>query len=684
MNDSLLLVPKSKLKVSKEAQTNPPLLVSELTKGISSETEKFNLIFSWVAHNINYDYRAYFSPGGSYSAIPSILKKKSAICVGYAMLMDSLCKLAGIDNVSVYGYAKDEFFDVHDSLYIDNHAWNAVKLDDLWYVYDVTWSTGTPMYELNKFNKWKYQILNKARTKYKKKKARKRASFRYTDDCGNIISNPSFYYKQKLFNKLYLKILRKFKVNYTFSYKKAVTNYFYLSQPEVFAITHFPDDPIWSLTLWTNIKRFENDSAYYFLHDSVYKQQQREGRECKECDTYFKGDNYKRNLILKQKSRQSNLKNYFLQSMCNYELAEMNVTKFGNETDSLLRVTAIDSASYYFTKAYNELKSSKTGIIKEFKQLSTKNRKKLNMVLSENKSNRKFVNDKIQVTLEQGRNLRRMVNRSRALSSVYRKKAVALTGIIPVEPKMPANNESKIKSAEQKISKKETIIDSLSKEIEQIKSAFAVDIENLSLNSWQQVIHHDSITKPFKKSTFLRQQLKDNYKKVVKDVRLELSAIERIYAANLNSVVYRPSKVTSENFKKLVKLLDTKYALERDILKLMRELIKHGSITVGDFIDYRKTISNGRQTDYCWIEAMIPPIRVSTYGLEALRVRQEEIYSLINTENYTERLRLLAVNNEYLRRDKKHKNIVRSNTKLVKQRIKDCVKLKKSMKKRKR
>lgn len=682
INDSLIIVPESKLKVSKAAQTNPPLLVKELTANVSGETEKFNVLFSWVVHNISYDYRAYFAPGGTYSNIPAILSRKSAICVGYAMLMDSLCKLANIENISVYGYAKDEHFDVHDSLYIDNHAWNAVKLDGLWYVYDVTWSTGAPVYKLDKFNKWKEQLLSKAKRKYKKKKVRKRARFLYTDDCGNIFSNPAYYYKERFFNKIYLKLLSRFKLYYKLSYSKAINNYFYLSQPEVFAITHFPDDPVWSLTSWTNIKRFENDSAFYFMHDSIYKLQVREGRECAECDVYFESDNYKRNLILKQKSFSGNRKNSFIQSMCNYELAEMNLAKLNIETDSLLRVQALDSAIYYFTQSQNQLKTSKAGIIKEFKQLTLKNKVKLNAVVAENKANKKFVTDKVKITLEQGRNLRKMSSRSPALSTTYRKKAIGLTGIIPVEPKVSINNAAKIKAAEKKIVDKETIVDSLSKEIEQTKTLFAADIDMLSLNVWQQVLHHDSIKRPFKKCIFLRKQLKDNYKKVVKDTRLELSALEKIYTINLNSVVYRPSKITYESFKRLIKLFDTKYALERDILKLKRDLIKQGSITVDEFKDYRKTIMTGRQNDYCWIENMIPVIKVSSLGLEALRLEQEKIYSLINTENHTDRMRFYMLSKEYLRRDKKHKNIVTNNTVLVKKRLKDCAILKRSFQKK--
>src|SRR4051812_35328376 len=106
-----------------------------------------------------------------------------------------------IKNVLVPGYAKDHLDDVHDSAFIDNHAWNAVKLDGLWYLYDVTWSTGIPTFTMNRFNRWKSKLQRNFQIKYKQKKIRRQRRS-WSDDCGREYRIPAYFYKQKFTNKL--------------------------------------------------------------------------------------------------------------------------------------------------------------------------------------------------------------------------------------------------------------------------------------------------------------------------------------------------------------------------------------------------------------------------------------------------------------------------------------------------
>ncbi|HTA62855.1 MAG TPA: transglutaminase domain-containing protein, partial [Bacteroidia bacterium] len=160
-SDILSFNPKD-YKLTKKEESDPALLVTALIKGKTIDQEKFDVIYAWVATNIRYDFRQYYSPSGTFAQRTShILKTKRAVCLGYANLMDSLLTIAGITNTTVSGYAKDEIFDVHDSIYLDNHAWNAVKLDGLWYLYDVTWSTGHLEYKYTPFSKLLLRLLEK-------------------------------------------------------------------------------------------------------------------------------------------------------------------------------------------------------------------------------------------------------------------------------------------------------------------------------------------------------------------------------------------------------------------------------------------------------------------------------------------------------------------------------------------
>ena len=58
----------------------------------------------------------------------------SAVCEGYAYTFDYLCSELGIDTVCICGYVNTDD-DPYDTL----HLWNAVLLDDEWYMADVTW-----------------------------------------------------------------------------------------------------------------------------------------------------------------------------------------------------------------------------------------------------------------------------------------------------------------------------------------------------------------------------------------------------------------------------------------------------------------------------------------------------------------------------------------------------------------
>ena len=68
------------------------------------------------------------------------------MCTGYAYLIKELCFLANIESEIIDGYARTVRSNI-DALDMANHSWNAVKLNNKWYLCDATWSSG---YTLNK------------------------------------------------------------------------------------------------------------------------------------------------------------------------------------------------------------------------------------------------------------------------------------------------------------------------------------------------------------------------------------------------------------------------------------------------------------------------------------------------------------------------------------------------------
>jgi hypothetical protein len=672
---SVSLIPAKKLDASKSDSRQARTLSLALTKELTTDTEKFKALFSWVAHNISYNYGAYFSPGGTYSNVQSILRHRSAICVGYAELMDSLCTYAGIPNVSVYGYAKDHLSDVHDSLYIDNHAWNAVKLDGEWYVYDATWTNGVPEYTLNRWNRWKSKTLSKATVKYKMKRVR-RGGRLYRNEC-NEYTSPAFYQKQKLGNKIKLWFLGFFKVNYKLVYSKKLNTDFYLSQPEVFAITHFPDDSTWALSPGYSMKRFENDSAFYSLSDTIYQQQERRGTECPACDEYYDAGEYRRLQILKEKSALSNPKNQFVLSLCNYKLAEMYVHLCDSTEDTLQARIYLDSALYLYASTGNELRSSKGNITKEFKQLIKKNTSKKNGLLIENMRHRQFVAGKMRITLENKIAFQRLNNRSRTLIKTYRRKRRNLSRMNAREPKNPPINNSRIiEGLENKIVKNEALISFIQIQKDSLITLYNKELQDVSLNLWATIVKHDTVIKPYIKCIGLRQQLKDDYKKPIVDQRTQLFFIETLYGIMLKSGVYDPTNRVRLNFAKITKLIDQKNALQLECVKLKQALVKQAALSVDEFSKYKQDFVRERIPDYCWLENYLPYVIANQRGFKELRYQQKKLLGYVLFENYIERKRFYHVNREYLRRDRKHKNIVDHNKTLTRKMLSIALKKK--------
>jgi hypothetical protein len=651
------------IRVSKAAEKTPSLLVKELTEGKTSDKEKFDRIFAWVATNIRYNYAAYFSMAGSplRSDISSILASKRAICVGYSHLMDTLCKLAGITNTTIFGYAREELSDVGDSVYVDNHAWNAVKLDGLWYVYDATWSTGDYDYVLNKWNRWKSKIRSNFKFEYKKKKIRPRT---FKGECKSYTS-PPFYYKQKFLNKVKLWFVSLLKVNGKWVYINEMNSSYYLCEPELFSVTHFPDDPVWSLTQNRSFKHFENDTAWYHHHDTLYKYQVRSGRECIPCDEHLEKDTYRQMLAFKQNSTLLNPKNEMSKSISNYMLCRYNENLARNNTDSATQVMLLDSAIYYNSLFRNYAARGKLNVIKEFVQLKNKNKTKANLLFKENKGHLIFAKSKVKLTLTQNRAFNAMFSKGSAMKTNYRKQARRLKKVVVRPLKGPANANSKmVEQAKKRFDKTLEKVDSLNILLDTLKKDFEYYVVNLSLNIWQQSMNHDTVTRPYLKRTILRARRRDNYKKDVVELTKYLFEHEQKYAKSINSVVYRPAAKSMKLFNEIILLLNYKYNLERQCLSNNMMLYRWEEMSKGEFDSYRDKLYVQRKDDYCWLESYLPHVYVIGKGMKVLSVKQRILESVIVDENKTERYRHYGVNQIYTWRMKKYKNINTQNARV--------------------
>ena len=146
----------------------PDSLSRMLTNGYTTDRDKVASIFRWITENITYNVRPFYNAGlysdrhkyddGDTGALKplservaiEVLKKRIALCDGYARLFKTLCDYAGIKSEVILGYA-DGGMSHRRLKFTSNHRWNAVYLDSSWYLLDVTWASGFVAYGTNDF-----------------------------------------------------------------------------------------------------------------------------------------------------------------------------------------------------------------------------------------------------------------------------------------------------------------------------------------------------------------------------------------------------------------------------------------------------------------------------------------------------------------------------------------------------
>ena len=118
-----------------------PQLVTFLANGTQTDFSKVKIFHDWICDNIAYDAEMYFSGRISAQDYESVIKKRKAVCSGYAACINAMCSLSGIKSKTISGFSKGYGFSGKIGKYPD-HDWNAVKINGHWYLLDATWDAG--------------------------------------------------------------------------------------------------------------------------------------------------------------------------------------------------------------------------------------------------------------------------------------------------------------------------------------------------------------------------------------------------------------------------------------------------------------------------------------------------------------------------------------------------------------
>ena len=119
-------------------------LVRWLLRDVKDDFLKVKILHDWVADNIDYDAESFLTGGSPESSWQATLTRRKAFCQGYAQLLQKMCQVAGIPCEVISGYGRGFGFPIGQAENVrqSNHAWNAVKIQEHWYLLDVTWDAG--------------------------------------------------------------------------------------------------------------------------------------------------------------------------------------------------------------------------------------------------------------------------------------------------------------------------------------------------------------------------------------------------------------------------------------------------------------------------------------------------------------------------------------------------------------
>lgn len=147
-------------KVQSIDAPTPDSLAKLLTVSYTTDLQKVRAIFSWIAQHISYntfvissnrkftsskyivqpdDTSAEWKSAIEMTAI-KVLKKRTAVCDGYAKLFKTLCDYTNVRSEIITGYARG--YMESENKFRSNHTWNAVMIDSVWKLLDVTWASG--------------------------------------------------------------------------------------------------------------------------------------------------------------------------------------------------------------------------------------------------------------------------------------------------------------------------------------------------------------------------------------------------------------------------------------------------------------------------------------------------------------------------------------------------------------
>jgi len=140
--DPFASIDKQVRNLSVGKQRSIPELINTLNEIAETDWEKTRALYIWVTQNIAYDTDSFFRGVSGPTDPRGTFQTRHSVCEGYAGLFAEIGTRLGLEVVKVHGYAKGWGYREGQDPGGTNHAWNAVRVNGSWHLFDSTWGAG--------------------------------------------------------------------------------------------------------------------------------------------------------------------------------------------------------------------------------------------------------------------------------------------------------------------------------------------------------------------------------------------------------------------------------------------------------------------------------------------------------------------------------------------------------------
>ena len=670
--DSLKPFQFEKISLERAVSLNARMLSAAITNGKTTDKEKFDAILSWVVAHVRYDYRRYNS-GKAFSSDHSLkrtLRRQKGICTDYTNLMDSLCTYAGLQNVTITGYVKEVNFDVKDELYFDNHAWSAVKLNGVWFLYDPTWCSGTVSWDYKRFAKWRLKMIRKLSKRTKSKELKFGSKIKNGSICDlpkETVYGSKTIHVVRFFPRVFIHVLSWFPFKVRAKYTGVANSEYYLANPEKFSVTHFPNNPIWALSKnATNVKEFAADPKSYNIPEYLAMNPSRHGTFCLECDDYEASGELERELKNYQASLRNNPNNHLLPGNYHLTMGGHLFQEVLKETDSLTKVHLMDSTQAYLLQARAHYKKAKVDARVEATFQVKKNTAKKYVLLKENRTDLAQVKKMLNRTAVKRNLVRALAVKSKSLHRTETNFLYKFNNHFKEPGPAKKMKDEQIQKVKQKIARSKFYCDSLTTEIQAIQTRFKSNLGVLWLNLREQeevavpLLNHyytDGDMRLFK--------MRDSYKYDIRELRKKIAVEKQVLQNSVDRNILDMADSVCKDYVQMVKLVKKRDAAfsknKRNFMLLRRANVFTGADVKQFCLETSETV----QQTICWNsenELLVKSL-VETFNYFTRTMRKS--IQVIPWDSRMELKRHQAIEQHVRRNQMRNKDAVDNNAKLV-------------------